>query len=76
MPNLLRHDPWNRDYLDHDLDDDVRHSRRRDDINEFVYFHRGKNELYAVKQVYKSMDSAKILDGLRGIFETKARMWD
>ena len=66
LPDLLRDDPKDRDYLDHDLDDDVRHSRRRSDMN--VFFQTDEKEIHAAKQVYKSvLASADILDGLRGI---------
>ena len=66
LPDLLRHDPKDRDYLDHDLYDDVRHSHRRSDMN--VFFQTDEKELHAAKQVYKSiLAGADILDGLSGI---------
>jgi hypothetical protein len=30
--DFLRHDPKDRDYFNHDLDDDVPHGRRRSDL--------------------------------------------
>ena len=32
LPDLLRHDPKDRDNLNHDLHDDVPHGRRRSDL--------------------------------------------
>ena len=66
LPHLLRHDPKDRDYLDHDLDDDVRHGRRRSDMN--IFLKSDEKGLHVAEQVYKSILAiANILDGLRDI---------
>ena len=63
LPDLLRHGPEDRQYLNHDLDDDVRHSRGRPDL--YILFKPLEKVLQTAKQVHKSiLASADILDGL------------
>ena len=65
LTDLLRHNPKDRDYLDHDLNEDVRHSRRLLDID--VSFKPEEKELHAAKKVYQSiLASAVIFNDLRG----------
>jgi hypothetical protein len=65
LRDLLRHDPKDRDHLDHDLDDDVYHSRRWSNVD--VLLKPIKKEFHAAEQVCKNLfDSADILDSLRG----------
>jgi hypothetical protein len=64
LPDLLRHNPKDREYLNHDLDDDVRHSCGRPDL--YIFFKPLKKVFQAAKQVHKSiLASANILDGLK-----------
>jgi hypothetical protein len=63
LPDLLRHDAKDREYLNHDLDDDVRHSCGRPDL--YIFFKPLKKVFQAAKQVHKSiLASADILNGL------------
>ena len=65
--DLLRHDPKDREDLNHDLYDDVRHSCGRLDV--CVFFKTLKKVFHAAKQVDKSiLASANILDGLSDVF--------
>src|SRR6266702_1983883 len=71
LPYFLRHDPKDREYLNHDLYNHVRHSCCRPDFD--ILFKPLKKKFQAAKQVYKSiLASADILDGLRdrGVIET------
>jgi hypothetical protein len=66
LPYFLRHDPKDRDNLNHDLDDDVPHGRRRSDL--YVCLKPLEKVFHAAKQVDKSIfASADILDSLRGL---------
>ena len=47
LPDLLRHDPKDREDLNHDLDDDVRHTCGRSDV--YVLFKTLKKVLYSAK---------------------------
>src|SRR6266702_1292276 len=52
LPDLLRHDPKDREYLNQDLYDDVRHSCRRPDLD--ILFKPLKKIFQAAKQFYKT----------------------
>ena len=66
LTNFLGHDPKDRDNLNHNLDNDVRHRRRRSDV--YVFLKPFKKEFQATKQVCKGfLASADILDGLRSV---------
>ena len=72
LTDLLRHDPKDRDYLDHDLNDDVRHSGRRSDID--VFFKPYEKEFHTAKQIYKSiLASAVVFNGLRDMYHVVTR---
>ena len=67
LPDLLRHNPEDRENLNHDLSDDVCHSSSRPDV--YIFFKTLKKEFHAAKQVYKSiLTCANILNGLCDIF--------
>ena len=66
LPNLLRHDPEDRNNFDHNLNDDVRHSRRW--LNLYIRIKPLKEELHAAKQLDNNvLASADVLSGLRHI---------
>ena len=63
LSNFLGHDPKDREYLHHDLNDDVRQSRRRPDLD--ILFKALEKAFHAAEQVNQSiLASADILDGL------------
>ena len=63
LPDLLRHDPKDRDNLHHDLHYNVSHSRRRSNVD--VFLKPVEEEFHAAKQVCKStLTSADILNSL------------
>jgi hypothetical protein len=65
LPDFLRHDAENRDNLNHDLNNDVRHGRGRPEV--YVFFKAHEKGFHAAKQVDKSvLVGADILDSLRG----------
>src|ERR1700761_8149106 len=70
LPDFLCHDPKDRDNLNHDLDDDVCHGRRRSDL--YICLEPLKKVFYTAKQVNKSiLASADILNTLRGMLVVK-----
>jgi hypothetical protein len=61
---LLRHDPKDRNNLDHDLNDNLRHGHRRSDGNIFLKPH--KKIFHAAEQIDESiLSSADVFNGLR-----------
>jgi hypothetical protein len=73
--DLLCYDPKDRNNLDHDLNDDLRHARRRSDGN--IFFKPHKKIFHAVEQVDNSiLGSADVLNGLRGTYVTKTSTHD
>ena len=66
LTDFLRYDPKDRDNLDHDLDDDVPHGRRRLDL--YICLKSLEEVFHAVKQIDKSIiASADVLNSLRSI---------
>ena len=64
LPDLLRHDPEDREYLDHDLDDDLHHSCGRPDL--YILFKPLEKVFQADKKVHECiLASTDILDGLK-----------
>ena len=62
--NFLRYDPKDRNNLDHDLNNDVRHSCRRLDV--YVRLKPLEKEFHAAKQLDKNiLGSANVLHSLR-----------
>ena len=66
LPNFLRHDPKDRDNLDHNFDDNVSHGRRRSDF--YIRLKSLEEVFHTVKQINKSVfASADVLDSLGSI---------
>ena len=64
--DFLRHDPEDRNNLDHDLDNDGHHRCRRPDGN--VFFKSHEEKLHSTEQVYKSiLGVTDVLNGLRRV---------
>ena len=62
--NFLRYDPKDRNNLDHDLNNDVRHGRRRLDV--YIRLKPLEEEFHAAKQLDKNiLGSADVLNSLR-----------
>jgi hypothetical protein len=66
LPDFLRHDTEDRDNLNHNLNNDVRHRRGRPEV--YIFFKPHEKGFHAAKQVDKSiLVSADILNSLRGM---------
>ena len=64
--DFLRHDPKDRDNLDHNLDNDVPHCRSRSDLN--ICLKSLEEEFHAIKQIDKSIFAgADVLNSLGSI---------
>jgi hypothetical protein len=72
LPDLLRHDPKDREHLNHDLYDDVRHGCGRPNLH--IFFKTLKKVFHATKKVNQSiLAGANILNGLKeGVTTTHA----
>ena len=63
LPDFLCYDPKDRDDLNHDLDNDIRHGRRRSDL--YIRLEPLEKVFHTTKQVDKHiLASADILDSL------------
>ena len=70
LPDFFRHDPKDRDNLNHDLYNYISHGYRRSDL--YICLKALEKEFHAAKQVDKDIfASAHILNGLRGTSVTK-----
>jgi len=73
LPDLLCHDPKDREHLDHNFHDDVLHNRRW--LNWYVSLEPLKKAFHAAKEVYKGISAgADILDGLRNMMNVSRRL--
>ena len=70
LPNFLRHDPKDRDNLDHNFDDNVSHGRRRSDFD--IRLESLEEVFHAIKQIDKGVFAGSdVLDGLGSIWVSK-----
>ena len=70
LPDFLRHDPKDRDNLDHDLDDNVPHCRSRSDL--YICLKSFEEVFHAIKQIDKGVFAGSdVLDGLGSIWVSK-----
>jgi hypothetical protein len=66
LPDFLRHYPKDRDNLNHDLDDDVYHGRRRSNLD--ICLKTLEKVFHTAEQIDKGIFTrADIFDGLRGV---------
>ena len=65
LPDFPRHDPKDRDDLNHDLDDDVYHGLRRSDL--YICFKTLEKVFHTAKQIGERVFAcADILNSLKG----------